>query len=56
MGINRASNLLIGLGAGLVTGVAFALLLTLKERKETREMMGQAINSGMARTTEPNGG
>lgn len=41
---------------GLVTGVALGLLLAHKERKETREIVSQAIESGMERIRESDGG
>ena len=45
MGVSRASSLLVALAAGLVTGVAFGLLLAIKERNETREIVRQALAS-----------
>ena len=50
MGENNAGfNLIIGLTAGLVAGVALGLVLAPKEGRDTREMVREAISSGIER-------
>ena len=46
---NAGFNLIVGLAAGLVAGVALGLILAPKEGRETREMVREAISTGLER-------
>ena len=46
---NAGTYLIVGLAAGLLAGVAIGLLLSPKEGRETREMIREAISSGIER-------
>ncbi len=49
MGNRGTSFLILGLAAGLVTGVALGLLLAPKEGEQTRAAVREAIASGIER-------
>ena len=49
MGNTSTSLLILGLAAGLVTGVALGLLLAPKEGEKTRAAVREAIVSGIER-------
>lgn len=53
MGNNGASSMIIGLATGVAAGVALGLLIAPKEGRETREMVREAIASGMERVPSP---
>ena len=52
MGNNGTSSMIVGLFTGLVAGVALGLLMAPKEGRETREMVREAIQSGMERVRQ----
>lgn len=55
MGNNGGSSMIVGLAAGLVVGVALGLFIAPKEGRETREMVREAIESGMERVRRRGG-
>jgi gas vesicle protein len=46
---NGTTSMIVGLATGLAAGMALGLALAPKEGRETREMVRQAIESGMER-------